>query len=471
MNSIIIFVLSIFLARTLTKTDYGTYQQLQLISSTIIIFGLFGLPHSLYYFIPKASDSRKVIQRTLLICFASCTFLGLIVGILKNHLGAWFNNCDIPKYWYISFLILGSFSIRVLESVFISLGSANRYYLINIAFSWAMFVGILGPLLLGYDIYKILISLVLVNVITSMFYLFQYRKIAYNVITNENRFSVSLRDQIVYAIPIGMAFIMGIVRKQIDRFMISGFFRPADFAVYSRGAIDIPLIPILVYSFGNILMPKYIEFYDSGRKEKMVELWQKSIIYVVLVSFPVFVFLFYVANDLVVILYSVEYAECASVFRGYLSLLLIQITSFGSIVRAIGRPKIITYALLITIPINLVFAVILIPLIGYMGAVAGTVCSALGGAIFLLIAISRALKISVLSIWPWGRIGKVLIVALLSGSIFLVTDGRVTESGLVRTILCFGMYSIVYSVLIVMLRVVPAEDVASMRAVMGKFFI
>ena len=72
----------IVLSRWLTVEQYGTYSQLILIASTLVLFSNLSLPRSLYYFLPCAQDEgeKKHIasQIVLVTALASLTFAVLL---------------------------------------------------------------------------------------------------------------------------------------------------------------------------------------------------------------------------------------------------------------------------------------------------------------------------------------------------------------------------------------------------------
>jgi O-antigen/teichoic acid export membrane protein len=93
------FGLSILFARILTKSDYGTYIQATMIINLLVLVLAFGIPPSLFYFLPKKNLKHRVfIIRSLLILL----FIGLVASIVlifcQDIIAGLLNNQDITKF-------------------------------------------------------------------------------------------------------------------------------------------------------------------------------------------------------------------------------------------------------------------------------------------------------------------------------------------------------------------------------------
>jgi O-antigen/teichoic acid export membrane protein len=455
-GSLSVLILSIFLARRLTQSDYGTYQQIQLIASTILMLALFGLPQSLYYFIPKVSNANRLVKRTVAMCLFAALVLCSIAVFFGEKLSLLLNNPYISHLSYIyCLLVLSQLPITLFESVFISIGNSQRYYMLSILFSCTGFLAVLAPLFLRSDVWLILLSLALHNLAVSVVYFLIYGATMRDD-TSKRSVELPLSTQFVYALPLGLSYVVGIVAKQIDRYIIGSYFSPAEFAIYSRGALDIPLIPIIVYTFGNILMPTYIRLFDSGDVQKMLDLWHRTIIYVSLINFPFFFVFLASSSDIMVFLYSEKYASSAPVFTWYLLLLLIQVTSYGNIARVIDRPKLILYATLLMIPMNISISVVLVHRYKLLGPVLGTILSSFLGAQFMLLSFSKILNIPYTKVFPWRRLAIVLSISLMASPILLLF-GNINPF-LVRIGAKTISYFFLYSILVFFLGVLPDKE-------------
>lgn len=456
--SFLVMVTSVILARYLSKKDYGTFQQVQILASTMLMIGVLGLPNSLYYYMPKAKDIGGLVKRTVLACFVMSLFVGLGFLFLENKVASWMNNPDIARLSYLCFLLLLSMiNITLFEAVFISIDESDRYYYLTALSSVMMFMGVVVPVILSKGIEWMLICLILQNVISSSILLWMFRNALKqkHIKASLGRETVSLREQFIYSLPLALAFVIGTIGKQIDRFIISIYFTPADYAIYSRGAIDIPLIPIVVYSFSTMLMPRYVALYDKGEKHEMVDLWKQYIVYAVAVNFPAFILLYYLADDIIIFLYSASYENSAQVLRGFLFLLLIQVTSFGGILRVIGKTRIITYMSLLSLATNIILGVTLVPRYGVLGPVIATVISSGVVMAYCLYQLRKKLEIPFGQLWPWKKTAYIMLISLISCCVFSVNLLFPVLNRVVKILMSSVIFGICYLGLIYITNVIP----------------
>ena len=84
-----IFLLSIILSRYFTKDDYGTYLHVQLITNLSVWAFLLGIPHGIYYFLPKAEAQRQYVMTVL-------TMIGAIAVIVSGVV--FYNNSNLASF-------------------------------------------------------------------------------------------------------------------------------------------------------------------------------------------------------------------------------------------------------------------------------------------------------------------------------------------------------------------------------------
>jgi O-antigen/teichoic acid export membrane protein len=207
-------------------------------------------------------------------------------------------------------------------------------------------------------------------------------------------------------------------------------------------------------------MPKYIENYDSGNRKGMLDIWQKSVNYVALVNFPCFVLLFYFAKDLVILVYTEAYIASAPVFQGFLFLLLLQLTSYGGILRVTGKTSVILYATIITVPLNIVLAILLVQYYGFLGPVIATVACGLVGSLYMLRCIASIVEVKFHKIFPWSSLARTLMAALLSALILLPARKLGIENRLFIMIIEGCLYSLSFVAMAILLKAIPEKEYA-----------
>jgi len=115
----------------------------------------------------------------------------------------------------------------------------------------------------------------------------------------------SLSRQLAYALPIGLAGVVGTVNTQLDKLLVAGLFSAVAFAEYSVAARELPLVSILPYTVASALLPRLSGLAAApDGAPRALDLWHASIRSVSLVMLPVSALLMGTAHTLVVLLYS-----------------------------------------------------------------------------------------------------------------------------------------------------------------------
>jgi O-antigen/teichoic acid export membrane protein len=252
----------------------------------------------------------------------------------------------------------------------------------------------------------------------------------------------SMWSQLKYAVPLGLAGMIGKISLSLDKMIVSSMCTPEQFAVYVNGAIEIPLIGILTGSVMAVLIPDLVKIYKAAQYQELMELWHRAMVKCALFIFPIMIFLFVMAPEVMRVLFSVKYEASAVPFRIYLLLLPIRITTFGAIFMAAGKNTLILYRTIVGLLLNLVLSIILIKFIGAIGAAVATVIVIYVWNIpYCLFFIGKILHTGIFRIFPYQRLANILLIAVLPSIILgigLVWDA----SDFVKVITLGGFYSL-----------------------------
>ncbi len=74
-----------------------------------------------------------------------------------------------------------------------------------------------------------------------------------------------MREQLVYALPFGIAAVVWIAQIDIHNYFVGYKFSSSDFAIYAYGCFEIPLMTMLAESVTSVLIPKN-ERLPTGRR-------------------------------------------------------------------------------------------------------------------------------------------------------------------------------------------------------------
>jgi len=415
-----VFILAIFLTRYFTKYEYGTYIQIMLIANTAIYLAIFGIPSSVYYFLPRSKEKKRMMKNTISLLLLVSIIISICIYYSMDVISNKMNNPSLADYaWLIAAFILFQIPTKLYEPFMVSTQNVMRFVAINGSFNLGFLLVILIPVLLGWELQQVMISLLyffvaqLIAVYLMIFYTY------FQLQDDPDGEEYKVTKQISYSLPIGFSGAISQLGIVIDKAIVSGYYNPEMLAVYTRGAMEIPMLNVISNSLGNILMPRFVEEYRLGNIDTVVKLWHSSIKMMAMFIYPALVFFLLTADHLIPFLFTDAYIDSVIIFQVYTLGLITRITSYDAIVRAVGKTKILFKMAMIAVFLNITFTVVLIEFIGIVGAPLATVLVGTTLRFGYLMIITKLLNISMLSVFPWVSLAKLLFSSACAALIVL----------------------------------------------------
>ena len=165
---------------------------------------------------------------------------------------------------------------------------------------------------------------------------------------------------------------IGIIMHWVDIIMLGVLSNAIDVGMYHPIDRTAGLVRMILFAFAGIFAPIFSEHYFKNNISGMKESYQSSSKYILMFSFPVFIFLFVFANPML-LLFGSEFQNADA-----LKILLIGIfiqTIFGlgsSTLSMSGNTKFNLFNVLIALILNISLNYILIPQYGIVGAALAT---------------------------------------------------------------------------------------------------
>ncbi|PHS17567.1 MAG: hypothetical protein COA86_09780 [Kangiella sp.] len=415
-----VFILAIFLTRYFTKYEYGSYIQVMLIANTVIYLAIFGIPSSVYYFLPRSKEKKRMMKNTISLLFVVSILVSICLYFSMDIISDKMNNPSLADYaWLIAAFILFQIPIKLYEPFMVSTQNVMRFVAINGSFNLGFLLVILIPVLLGWELQQVLISLLyffvaqLIAVYIMIFYTYSQLQ------DDPNGEEYEVAKQLSYSLPIGFSGAISQLGVAVDKVIVSGYYDPEELAVYTRGAMEIPMLNVISNSLGNILMPRFVEEYRLGNIDAVVKLWHSSIKMMAMFIYPALVFFLLTADHLIPFLFTDAYIDSVIIFQVYTLGLLTRITSYDAIVRAVGKTKILFKMAMLAVFLNITFTVALIELIGIVGAPLATVIVGTALRFGYLLIITKILEINMFSVFPWVSLAKLLLSSAVAALVVL----------------------------------------------------
>lgn len=423
-NTILLIAINIILARVLSERDFGLYQQYRLIVKIALPIFLFGFPISLNYFLPArpTAERHAFARQTILITmttglmfcaglFAYATFfvensaasstsfllqLTALLGLAMIATGFWepfLINYDRHRWLAISMLLLGALQLAA-----VVIGWWWDRSLVGIFVALAIF----GGLRIG-----------IVAIVT----VWLLRPLQFDM-TRER-----LGQQFRYVLPIGLSDGIDTLSRWADKIIVTTFFTASQFAYYFNGAFELPLVDVVVQSIRSVVLPDYAAAYHRGDRDEVVRLLHLTARQIAFFIFPLTVFSFIIAPDMMALLFGETYRISGSYFRIFVLLLPIRISTTTSVLLAAGQSKRVLQGTVLDVFLAVTLAMALIPEFGLFGPAVATVVATYCQVLFYLIIVGRLLNLSMGEWMPWRYLLKLAALALGSGAGLAVLGG------------------------------------------------
>jgi len=462
-----VFILSILLVRYLSKDSYGTYLQFQLTVNTCIYALTMGLPHSVYYFLPKAKNPRQYIFSIFFFLLMVGVSVAALIIFSDNLLGGLFNNPELnPFSVHISIAVICLLPFELIEPFFLSVDRNDLYSIFNAVVSVIFFLLVFIPLSLGYDLKEVFFGITCLYICQFAGLVYVLIKFSDKIPNRQNKETITIKKVFDFSFPISLSVFINKAAREIDRYIISIKFLPSQYAVYSRGAIHVPFIEMLPYSTNNVLMSKYTNYHDMGKFDEMFKLWRESIKKLSLIVYPCFSFLWIFAAEIIVILYTEQYRGSVPIFKIYLTSLIVKLAVYDSIIRVSGQTKYLSLLAVVSLVVNTAASLILLKYMGVRGPAIATIFVVILGVLIQLSITKSIFSVGWSDVYPFKELIKTMLVAIVSiVPIFIVKPylGKIT---LLKLGVAFPTYIFIYICLAMLLKLISREELKELMKLM-----
>ena len=460
----------IVLVRIFPQEEYGLYQQLFLIFTTVFPFGQMGVTQGLYYFLPREPEMKDAIVTqtylfvvvTGLLCMLSLLFFrDAIAGLMNNPRLSVF----IPYFAVFMFLmIVSSFleTLMIAESR-ILLASSVRVISQIIRSCTIVITALVTKDILS--IFKVLIFFALVRCVFQWIYL-------------KGRYSMSIKKtdisfwkrQLGYSLPIGIANVAWLLQTKVHSFMVSFLFPPARFAVYAVGTYNLPLVGMITSSVSNVMVPELSRCHKERNIARILSVWSGAMRKMNLFLFPIFVFFFIMAHEFILAFFSAKYSESVPIFQVCLVAILVGGINTGAVLNAYAQTQYLMKLALFRIPVAIVILYVFAKTWGIIGAIVADVLVTVSFRLIVLAKVSEVMKISVMNLLIPKVNGKILGCAVLAACPVLILKFLYSFTPLVMLIVTACVFTLTYCSTGLLIGILTKTEIDMMRnCIVSKF--
>jgi O-antigen/teichoic acid export membrane protein/transposase-like protein len=334
------FLTPLVIVRVFDRGEFGTYKQLFQILTTFMTALYLQVSMSAYYFMPREPNKRRQVAMNIILFYL---VVGLLTALVFAAYPTWityiFHNPaldqHIPLLGVALTLWLIAANVEILPLALGDVMTASRFIVLAqiskslIMISAALMFGSLRAVLWGS---------IIQGAIQCAFMLgYIHFRIGSLKVRLDQLFDWSLlRKQLSNSLPYGGGATAQSLQVDLHNYFVSHYFSAASFAVYANGCFQVPLISLLQSSFRDALTPEVARLEASGDYRAIIQAWLNAMRRLTFVILPACALLFVVRRELVVTLFTEEYADSAQIFAIYLVALLTQVVLTSSIMRSIA---------------------------------------------------------------------------------------------------------------------------------------
>lgn len=405
---------AMLLSRFRTLEEYGTYSQLQLVTTLVSTIFMIGLPNSINYFLARAECEEEKRKFTS-VYYSLISLLGIGAGgalcVALPFIIKYFNNIRIGTFWY--FLLLYPWTKIVLsgiENLLVVYQKMKKLMTFKVLYGLVTLGIVAIAWILDIDFHTYMIAFTFSEIIFSLWCYVISGKLAkgFQFLVDK----LYIKTIFKFCIPLGLASIVGTLNIELDKLLIGYLYNTEELAIYTNASKEMP-VAIVATSITAVLMPQLVKLLKKEEKKKAVSLWSDatvlSYIFIAFCAAVLFVF----APEVITILYSDKYLPGVSVFRVYSLVLLLRVTYFGMILNSMGRTKFIFVTSIISMGLNLVLNFVFYYLFGFIGPAMATFVSIAITAYLQLMYTSNVIKIPFFQLFNWKQLFSITILNII----------------------------------------------------------
>ncbi len=458
----VMFVVPLVNTRALSVEEYGYYRQFWLLFETLSPILILAFPRSLLYHLPRAESreekSAYITQTLIFLTFTS--LLGAVTyAVMAKTLGAGLGGTARAFFWRLSFFTFFMVTTNFMEVLFVAERKPIAQSIYHASMWGGQAICVIIASWFTRDVNSVIWAVAFFGLGRFLFSL-GYLHSAYRL-TLEHVSLRSIRDQLSFALPVGLAAVSLILLNQTDKFIITRFMGREAFAVYMVGAFQVPLMNIIQASISNVTFPLLVKYEKDGNHSAMLDLWQRSLFKTVILVFPVFVFLEVSARPFVTILFTPKYVAATPVFMLYL-LLFLRSSFESTVLQAYKKTRFILVVSTIGFVVNVALGLMLYKIMGRLGPPLAAVITMNAINLVSLGYSGKLMRASFFQVLPLIGLAKRLAVAAIPGVALWFAYRYHQAANFGELIAACAIYTLIYAAICAVTRIVTVDDIKSL---------
>ncbi|MDD4375349.1 MAG: oligosaccharide flippase family protein [Clostridia bacterium] len=410
------------LSRIMTLFEYGMYSQLLIVVSIATIFASLGLNNAVNYFYNKeenAEEKSKYINTIFILTTIIGIIAAIVIFVLKVPISNYYDNKSlIGLLVYIVLRPLFQNLISIYQSLYISVGRAKTIAARNFIISVLQAISIPLSFWIFESLKAVLVVQLVLDVLQIIYFGFDFNKKVMKISINKMDLNV-VKSILKYAIPLGLALMLGTLFKESDKLVIAKLMDEESLAIYTNMSKQLPF-EFIALSFTAVITPVIIRCWSKNDMLALKKLWGNYFQFGYISTWILCAGAIVCAPEVLRLLFSDKYIIGLDIFIIYLFIEMFRFCYFGIILSATGKTRVILYSSMIALISNIVLNVILYKFVGFSGPAWASLMSVIAINLTQLIVSCRLIKINLREIVNYKRMLKIIITIVLSGMICLI---------------------------------------------------
>lgn len=421
------FVVQVLIVRYLSKSEYGAFAYaLSLISlgSSLIVFGL---DKTVTRFIPVYQERGEYhrVFGSIVMMFSTVFSFGFFLVLLVFGLSGWIERSLIndPLAVQLLLLLIILTPIQALDSLLVGMLAIFskpssiffRRYVLGPGLRLSV---VLLLILLRRDVYFLSIGFIIAGVLGIAIYygilIHDLRKQEYWKHFNIKKIEFPIKEVFSFSTPLFAGSFVFMARTHLVVVLLEYFRSTIEVATYRAVQPVANLNTTVIQSFALLFMPTMARIYAKRDQTGIDHLYWQSAVWITVISFPIFLLTFSLAQPLTLLLFGEQYAQSGSIMAvlalGYYFNAALGFNA--DTLRIYGRFRYTVIIDFVALFIGLGLNLILIPQYGASGAAVGTCLTLILYNILNQIGLKFATKINLFD-WHFLRVYLGIIVGTL----------------------------------------------------------
>lgn len=381
------FAVQILVVRYLSKSDYGAFAYVMSLVSLGSSLVIFGLDKTITRFLPIYQERGEYpkLFGTIFMMVSTVFSLGFFLVLLVFGMRGWIAESFINDPVAVRLLLLLVFlsPISALDSLLVGMLAifakpSAIFFRRHVLGPGLKLLVVLSLILLGSDVYFLASGYLAAGAIGIIIYsgvlIRDLRSQELGSHLNLQTIKFPVREIFGFSIPLLTTNFVYLIRSQLVVVFLEHFRSTLDVAAFRAVQPVADLNTTVIHSFGILFMPMMARLFAKQDQKGIDDLYWQSAVWITIISFPIFLVTFSLAQPLTILFFGERYAESG---------LIMALLAFGyyfnaslgfnaDTLRVYGKLRYTVTIDVLAMVVSLGLSLVLIPRYGALGAAIGT---------------------------------------------------------------------------------------------------